>query len=533
MGGLIDFSAPQVPKAAKAVKEKKEELAPAEKKDSPEQQYLQIYEQLLINVAKTESLRSEGLLDFLLVFREIYNKDFFSDNMTTTLMREIYLDTQVPDQKQLKELQALDQEQSKDRQVIKKLESHEIYAAMYGEKDEDFVSAAYQKGKGNIAKLGQWDSRKCTLALFTVNQDVIIDELKERFGLEENASWDRIRDLCMPVWVKDSYKLRNMVEWIAKVAYKIATEQSQKNIGGVAGPISKAEATSLWYILMNKKTMLINLYEKEISTGGDKVAGMLNRDFTVDRWRKAALKNAMVLRQKQRFLLSATFLILGDDIPGALQVIKQGMADPILAILICRMLILQQPSNAEIPKYLDGLYEEYFIARGRRFRDVNLISIGLWNQKKYVEAVNALQEARLNQNGPDVNGSGIEFMFEQDNGYQFNQDVVEVPGKFADNGKDHDKIKGGIRKDQYLPVVHAHTGYDLITMINKLKKAPLVTQALKKDEGNTGYGADGGDLFDDFMGGPSTSTKKKEEEAKEKAEAGRSELEINSSLLLN
>ena len=44
MGGLIDFSAPPVPKAAKAVKEKKEELAPAEKKDSPEQQYLQIYE---------------------------------------------------------------------------------------------------------------------------------------------------------------------------------------------------------------------------------------------------------------------------------------------------------------------------------------------------------------------------------------------------------------------------------------------------------------------------------------------------------
>ena len=105
-------------------------------------------------MAKTESLRSEGLLDFLLVFREIYNKDFFSDNMTTTLMREIYLDTQVPDQTQLKELQALDQEQSNGREVIKKLESHEIYAEMYGEKDEDFVSAAYQKGKGNIAKLG-------------------------------------------------------------------------------------------------------------------------------------------------------------------------------------------------------------------------------------------------------------------------------------------------------------------------------------------------------------------------------------------
>ena len=67
---------------------------------------------------------------------------------------------------------------------------------------------------------------------------------------------------------------------------------------------------------------------------------MLAQDFTTDRWKKAALKNAMVLRQKQRYLLSATFFILGDDIVSALQVIKQSMADPVLAILVCRMLEL-------------------------------------------------------------------------------------------------------------------------------------------------------------------------------------------------
>jgi hypothetical protein len=45
---------------------------------------------------------------------------------------------------------------------------------------------------------------------------------------------------------------------------------------------------------------------------------MLAQDFSLERWKKAALKNAMVLRQKQRYLLAITFLLLGNDIAGAL-----------------------------------------------------------------------------------------------------------------------------------------------------------------------------------------------------------------------
>ena len=127
-----------------------------------------------------------------------------------------------------------------------------------------------------------------------------------------------VRRLCLPVWIKDDYKLRMMVEWIAKAAYRIAGEDQMKSTGVGTTPISKAEATSLWYLLMNKKSVLISLYEKEKGSGGDKVAGMLAQDFSVERWKKAALKNAGVLRAKQRFLLCITFLILGNDINAAL-----------------------------------------------------------------------------------------------------------------------------------------------------------------------------------------------------------------------
>lgn len=69
---------------------------------------------------------------------------------------------------------------------------------------------------------------------------------------------------------------------------------------------------------MNKKQVLINLYEKEKNTGGDKVANLLGQDFSTDKWKKTAIKNAMVLRGKQRFLLAATFFILAADFGAAL-----------------------------------------------------------------------------------------------------------------------------------------------------------------------------------------------------------------------
>ena len=63
-------------------------------------------------------------------------------------------------------------------------------------------------------------------------------------------------------------------------------------------PPSKAEATSLWYILINKKQKLIQLYEQEKATGGGPIAGLLSQDFTTEKARKVANKNAFAVRQK-------------------------------------------------------------------------------------------------------------------------------------------------------------------------------------------------------------------------------------------
>jgi len=96
-----------------------------------------------------------------------------------------------------------------------------------------------------------------------VNQDVVIDELTRRFDLENTGNWEMFKKLSIPIWMKEAYKLRNMVEWIAKVAYKDASDNNLKKVGDGSKEGSLAEQTSLWYLLINKKSVLISLFEKE------------------------------------------------------------------------------------------------------------------------------------------------------------------------------------------------------------------------------------------------------------------------------
>ena len=89
------------------------------------------------------------------------------------------------------------------------------------------------------------------------SQDVIFNELSTRFEFEENLSWDLMRKLCIPVWLKDTIKLKQLVEKIAKVEYRLAGDDFNKT--------SKAEKTALWYILINKKNLLVTLYKSEVA----------------------------------------------------------------------------------------------------------------------------------------------------------------------------------------------------------------------------------------------------------------------------
>lgn len=53
-----------------------------------------------------------------------------------------------------------------------------------------------------------------------------------------------MKKLCIPIWLKDTAKLRMLTEKVAKGEYKASDE---------FGKTSKAEKTALWYIMLGKK----------------------------------------------------------------------------------------------------------------------------------------------------------------------------------------------------------------------------------------------------------------------------------------
>jgi len=65
-----------------------------------------------------------------------------------------------------------------------------------------------------------------------------------------------------------------------------------------------------------------------------KMSQFFARDFTVDRWRKAALKNAYSLLGKQRFDHAAAFFLLAGSLWDAIQVPICGLLSAMLLVMI-------------------------------------------------------------------------------------------------------------------------------------------------------------------------------------------------------
>jgi hypothetical protein len=65
------------------------------------------------------------------------------------------------------------------------------------------------------------------------------------------------------------------------------------------------------------------------SIGDTKMMNFFRNDFTEERWRRAALKNAYSLLGKQRFLHAAAFFLLADSLTDAVDVSFHGNFSPV------------------------------------------------------------------------------------------------------------------------------------------------------------------------------------------------------------
>ena len=112
--------------------------------------------------------------------------------------------------------------------------------------------------------------------------------------------------------------MRKLIEKVAKASFQ-ATQD----------PLDAA----IFYLAMKKKSLVWGLYR---SIKDEKMTTFFKNNFSEDRWRKAALKNAFALLGKQRFTHAAAFFLLSGSLKDALDICIDKLDDLQLAMVISR-----------------------------------------------------------------------------------------------------------------------------------------------------------------------------------------------------
>lgn len=203
-----------------------------------------------------------------------------------------------------------------------------------------------------------------------------------------SPTWVELRELGVVWWVRSNATLRRLVESLAKTAF-------QKN----QEPLDAA----LFYLAMKKKSLVWGLYR---SIRDEKMTQFFKNDFSEERWRKAALKNAFALLGKQRFLHAAAFFLLSGSLKDAVEIIISKLNDIQLAMLIGRLYegatevypgCVQQIIKTKVLGYSD----EGQVVKASAEPDPFLRSIGYWILKEYESSLTTLLERNVGHDHPN------------------------------------------------------------------------------------------------------------------------------------
>lgn len=122
-------------------------------------------------------------------------------------------------------------------------------------------------------------------------------------------------------------------ERLPKDTYRAQTNAA-KNLDDIA----------LWYIATDRLPLLRLLYK--VDKANAKTLEFLNRDFSVDRWREAASKNAYALLKQRRYTLALSFFLLARQFIEAIHVCCEKMDDLQLALFLATVLDVQTKASS-------------------------------------------------------------------------------------------------------------------------------------------------------------------------------------------
>ena len=252
----------------------------------------------------------------------------------------------------------------------------------------------------------------------------------------DKSSWSELREIGVGFWVRNNAILRKLIENLAIAAFK-------KN----QNPLDAA----IYYLMMKKKSLVWGLFR---SVGDRKMTDFFQNNFSEDKWRKAALKNAYALMGKQRFEHAAAFFLLAGSVWDAVEVCLSKLDDLQLAMVIIR---LYEGHIETIPENLKRLLFQEVLGRKKDGSDYKpseahpdpfLRSMAYWMLQDYNGALSTLLEIDVGTNHSkysdnDVDSDGVSISPSVFNFYlylrtqplivrrQFAQNIKEKKEQFA------------------------------------------------------------------------------------------------------
>lgn len=208
------------------------------------------------------------------------------------------------------------------------------------------------------------------------------EELVQLLTSNSRVSWQDLREVGVGFWVRNNALLRKLIEKLAKSAFKANND-----------PLD----ASIYYLAMRKKNLVWGLYR---SIQDRKMTDFFSHDFTEDKWRKAALKNAYALMGKQRFEHAVSFFLLAGSLWDAVEICLNKLDDLQLAMIIIR---LYEGGDLEtVPETLKKLLHQEILGYRQGVQDLSyahpdpfLRSMAHWMLHEYNLALSTLLEVNV------------------------------------------------------------------------------------------------------------------------------------------
>ncbi|XP_050067707.1 dmX-like protein 2 isoform X2 [Anopheles maculipalpis] len=200
--------------------------------------------------------------------------------------------------------------------------------------------------------------------------------------------WHVLKELGVGWWLRNNNLLRQCIERLAKASFQANQD-----------PLDAA----IYYMAMKKKSVVWGLFR---SKKDEKMTQFFANNFSEDRWRKAALKNAFALLGKQRFEHAVAFFLLANSLNDALEVCLTKLEDLQLALVITRL--YEGEHDPTPPSFKKLLFEEVLGCDkngenqdlSRAHPDPFLRSMALWILKDYTGSLSTLLDSQIGSMHP-------------------------------------------------------------------------------------------------------------------------------------